>query len=55
MAARWFIAAKLLGFRNLNELAGLSVPIRIALDPEELRAHPLQVGLSMQVDIDISK
>ena len=31
------------------------VPIRIALDPEELRAHPLQVGLSMQVDIDISK
>jgi membrane fusion protein (multidrug efflux system) len=28
------------------------VPVRIALDPEELRAHPLQIGLSMRVDID---
>src|ERR1700704_512002 len=28
------------------------VPGRIALDPQELAAHPLQVGLSMQVDVD---
>jgi membrane fusion protein (multidrug efflux system) len=28
------------------------VPVRIALDPGELAAHPLQVGLSMQVDVD---
>jgi len=28
------------------------VPVRIALDPQELAAHPLQVGLSMQVDVD---
>jgi len=28
------------------------VPVRIALDAQELAAHPLQVGLSMQVDID---
>ena len=28
------------------------VPVRIALDPKELAAHPLQVGLSMQVDVD---
>ncbi|UBM09464.1 HlyD family efflux transporter periplasmic adaptor subunit [Cupriavidus metallidurans] len=27
------------------------LPVRIALDPVELRAHPLQVGLSMQVDV----
>ncbi len=31
------------------------VPVRIALDPEELAAHPLQVGLSMTVDVDVSK
>jgi len=30
------------------------VPVRIALDPRELAAHPLRVGLSMQVDIDVS-
>lgn len=30
------------------------LPVRIELDPEELKAHPLQVGLSMQVDIDVS-
>ena len=28
------------------------VPVRIELDPQELTAHPLQVGLSMQVDVD---
>jgi membrane fusion protein (multidrug efflux system) len=30
------------------------VPVRIALDPGELRAHPLRVGLSMLVDVDTS-
>jgi membrane fusion protein (multidrug efflux system) len=28
------------------------VPVRIALDRDELRAHPLQIGLSMRVEID---
>jgi membrane fusion protein (multidrug efflux system) len=28
------------------------VPVRIALDAKELSAHPLQIGLSMQVDVD---
>ncbi|HXZ49796.1 MAG TPA: HlyD family efflux transporter periplasmic adaptor subunit [Usitatibacter sp.] len=28
------------------------VPVRIALDDGELKAHPLQVGLSMQVKVD---
>ena len=28
------------------------VPVRIALDSKELADHPLQVGLSMQVDVD---
>jgi len=28
------------------------VPVRVALDPQELAAHPLQVGLSMQVAVD---
>ena len=28
------------------------VPVRIALDPAELRAHPLQIGLSMEVVVD---
>jgi membrane fusion protein (multidrug efflux system) len=28
------------------------LPVRIALDPKELAAHPLQVGLSMQVEVD---
>jgi membrane fusion protein (multidrug efflux system) len=28
------------------------VPVRIALDPQELAAHPLQIGLSMDVEID---
>jgi membrane fusion protein (multidrug efflux system) len=29
------------------------VPVRIALDPRELAQHPLQVGLSMRVDVDV--
>jgi len=29
------------------------VPVRIALDPEELKAHPLRVGLSMEVEVDL--
>ncbi|MBV9189085.1 MAG: efflux RND transporter periplasmic adaptor subunit [Betaproteobacteria bacterium] len=28
------------------------VPVRIALDPKELDQHPLQIGLSMKVDVD---
>jgi membrane fusion protein (multidrug efflux system) len=28
------------------------VPVRIALDPAELAQHPLQLGLSMEVEID---
>jgi membrane fusion protein (multidrug efflux system) len=28
------------------------VPVRIVLDPKELEAHPLQIGLSMRVDVD---
>ncbi|HET7766512.1 MAG TPA: efflux RND transporter periplasmic adaptor subunit [Burkholderiales bacterium] len=28
------------------------VPVRIALDPAELRSHPLQIGLSMEVEVD---
>jgi membrane fusion protein (multidrug efflux system) len=30
------------------------IPVRIALDPKELADHPLRVGLSMDVDIDVS-
>ena len=29
------------------------VPVRIALDPQQLDTHPLRVGLSMVVDVDI--
>lgn len=29
------------------------VPVRIALDPKQLEEHPLRVGLSMLVDVDI--
>ncbi len=29
------------------------VPVRIALDPAELAAHPLRVGLSMDVEVDL--
>jgi membrane fusion protein (multidrug efflux system) len=28
------------------------VPVRIALERSELDAHPLQIGLSMKVDVD---
>jgi len=30
------------------------LPVRIALDPKELAAHPLRVGLSMEAQIDLS-
>ena len=30
------------------------VPVRILLDPQELSAHPLRVGLSMDVNVDTS-
>jgi membrane fusion protein (multidrug efflux system) len=30
------------------------VPVRIALDPKELRAHPLRIGLSTKVTVNIS-
>ena len=30
------------------------LPVRIALDPAQLRQHPLRVGLSMTADIDVS-
>jgi membrane fusion protein (multidrug efflux system) len=29
------------------------VPVRISLDPAELARHPLRIGLSMQVEVDI--
>jgi membrane fusion protein (multidrug efflux system) len=28
--------------------------VRVQLDPRELAAHPLRVGLSMEADIDVS-
>jgi membrane fusion protein (multidrug efflux system) len=31
------------------------LPVRINLDPKELKEHPLQVGLSMTVDIDTAQ
>ena len=31
------------------------LPVRIALDPKELAAHPLRVGLSMEADINVAK
>ena len=30
------------------------VPVRIQLDPKELAAHPLRVGLSMEAEVDVS-
>jgi membrane fusion protein (multidrug efflux system) len=30
------------------------LPVRVSLDPQELRDHPLRVGLSMKASIDIS-
>ncbi len=29
------------------------VPVRISLDPREIAAHPLQIGLSMKADVDV--
>jgi membrane fusion protein (multidrug efflux system) len=29
------------------------VPVRIALDPDELKAHPLRIGLSVTADVDV--
>ena len=29
------------------------VPVRITLDPQEVQAHPLRVGLSMDVEVDL--
>lgn len=31
------------------------VPVRIALDPKEVQAHPLRVGLSMDVTVDVTQ
>jgi membrane fusion protein (multidrug efflux system) len=31
------------------------VPVRITLDPNELQAHPLRVGLSMEATIDVTR
>jgi len=31
------------------------VPVRIALDPKQVAEHPLRIGLSMQVEVDIRK
>jgi len=31
------------------------VPVRIALDPDQLKANPLRVGLSMDAEVDVSK
>jgi membrane fusion protein (multidrug efflux system) len=31
------------------------LPVRIALDPQELKTHPLRVGLSMNVDVDTAQ
>jgi membrane fusion protein (multidrug efflux system) len=30
------------------------LPVRIALDPKELAAHPLRIGLSMEVEVDVA-
>jgi len=30
------------------------LPVRILLDPQELKAHPLRVGLSMEATVDVS-
>lgn len=30
------------------------LPVRIQLDPKELKQHPLRIGLSMEVDVDVS-
>ena len=30
------------------------LPVRVTLDPKQLQKHPLRVGLSMEVDVDVS-
>lgn len=30
------------------------VPVRIALDPQQLKSHPLRVGLSMEASVDVT-
>jgi membrane fusion protein (multidrug efflux system) len=30
------------------------LPVRIALDPQELAAHPLRVGLSIDATVDVT-
>ncbi|BBP04441.1 multidrug resistance protein [Sulfuriferula plumbiphila] len=30
------------------------IPVRVALDPKEVEAHPLRVGLSMEATVDVS-
>ena len=30
------------------------VPVRIALEPKQLKEHPLRVGLSMEAEVDVS-
>ena len=36
-------------------IAAQVLNVRVALDPKELQAHPLRVGLSMDAEIDVSK
>jgi membrane fusion protein (multidrug efflux system) len=31
------------------------VPVRVALDPDQLKANPLRVGLSMDVEVDVTQ
>ncbi|HEY1872814.1 MAG TPA: efflux RND transporter periplasmic adaptor subunit, partial [Steroidobacteraceae bacterium] len=31
------------------------VPVRIALDPREIAAHPLQIGLSMKAEVEVKR
>ena len=31
------------------------LPVRIVIDPEDMRDHPLRVGLSMTADVDVSQ
>ena len=31
------------------------LPVRIGLDPKQVAAHPLRVGLSMRVTVDVSR
>jgi membrane fusion protein (multidrug efflux system) len=39
--------------RATGSRSSSACPVRIALDPRELTEHPLQIGLSMQVSIDV--